>query len=1388
MKNIIKSYFSNKRGMTLVEVLTAMVLLSLIIFCFTPLFLTYFKAITIAGTEIQDVQEQSGILQTVIGNYSAGKGGNYSANVTEIGLELTTPQTATLTRENASGSTVSANLNGAVTVALGSDIDDVKGDFLVSDPENLRNGYTTIKAQGSSSGLVCYPKSLTDDFIEAKIIVYGSGGINFADSSFATDIKLSCGLNGGTSLSNGTDYTVRKLASSMLEFTIYGGGKISFETSPLLINYKDGQHILQVEVDAPSMIMVGEADDEGKYYYYVSRGEVIDGTDADSNKDELAIIRRVMHTTSDPNDPTVGVSNPTTLTSAMNDVEWVPASSADNYSKYDKDGNGAVEDDEKYGYYIMCGDNGQVRRFWRNPTTGNYYWGGDYTYYTDYNLNRFSGNSMYMNTTDENGNASTSKVYSTDASFKYIALRPMQWESGSAPNDNFLGIGGSKYAKDSQNKYRTGFNMSTRTHGAGATAHLRNLCTVSANYSDKVQFYGSDGKLLIYLSEQKDTGVKNPEDCNGNNIWAGALNNTEAPNYDDVLNWKTNGGTYHDVNGYTNTIHPLSSQSLQYASEEAWGWLDPKDGDSYYEFYGINNDTSINEDSYPITLTSVDAILIKNDGTGVYETDVRDTSKSHYFKTGIISNTDTSGDATNGTDTGSATLSTNLTYPTSNYNLYCGYIPAYMDAWAGMTGGSAKYRYDIEFLPQYAKRDDAYGEGLPFQVLNTNVGRASNRQTVHNNTNYNKLWRMTMGITPYYTSGTALEWDKNGGQIAYSTRYSLNDKGKVIDGWNYGNTLVYYPYKNLQFAITGKFYDGYTYNNNKSEITDMFGSSKALGDPTTLISQANTRQNNVTAGKVIDITISYLSHPLAISIAANPTDDIVYDYSNDKSSAMVFFWHNRRESITFLDSASTVIPNGDKDVPVSLMVGYVLGGTVAYYEGTEAGDGDGSGDGATVDITSVMNNGIVFLRAGQFNTAMHGAEGDSILDSLGGLATNSKTGEFKATDKTGYKLDQESNVFHQFYYLNSRTEIGKSYGHHGEYSENPKKDKHIGNLYGAKYWQNNRHIQYRSITGGMATDGTNTNSTYEYLRSHPMADTKVNCVAWGVTWQGYPEAMWGTENGTVLSWWVDTQKAATESGDKWNDRSVSAEFQSYHWVDNVNGKTFAHGSSEWKDTIGSATFKSENSTGSSYSLGSGSIPDNFKYFADKTSQETGLWGTIGFISTLETINDIEYSSDMWVAVGDQSDKDPADYCSSGSYNGGGEVAKAYSGNGRGGSWVNVRYWVDTNGSGEQSDTNAYYHWRAVKISNNENYNIVQINNVNGIWVATGYEDANNNEEYDDGERTVVCWARNPLGACDEYMDGKWSEKVQFYANNGASMTPLDQNKVGGINSCATRTE
>lgn len=1284
MKNILKSYFGNKRGMTLVEVLTAMAILSLIIFCFTPLFLTYFKAITVAGTEIKDVQNQSGILQTVIGNFNAGKGGNYSANVTEIALQLTTPSSATLTRTNSNGSTVSTTLNGAVTIAVGEDTDPVKGDFLVSDPTNLANGYTTIKAQGSSSGLVCYPKSLTDDFIEAKIIVYGSGGINFASASFATDFKLSCGLNGGTSLSNGTDYTVRKLASSMVEFTIYGGGKVSYETSPLLINYKNGQHILQVEVDAPSMIMVGEADDDGKYYYYVSRGEIIDGTDSDTNKDELAIIRREMKSTDAHNNQTV------TLTSAMNDVEWVPADSGDGYN-VDNASN-------KYGYYVMCGDNGQVRRFWRNNTTGNYYWGGDYTYYTDYDFVQVNDNDAqaHIYATDKSGATNSSPVYSTDTSFKFISQR-------------------------TASTTQSGFNVSSKEYNlVGSlvnlnTALLRSLTVVSVTRADDGEFYGADGEIYFYKFKKNSTST------------LATLAEAHAKG--------TVSGV--SVNEWVNTIN-----------DTAHGWLETKDN-SYYDFMGIDSST-VNTDSYPITLTSVDAIRINTPN----KTDVTNDG-SYYFT------------ATGNGDTQAENAVTNLNYPQSNYTLYCGYIPAMMDLFASKTGSTGSYKYPTGWEGTYGHSD---GEDGHFYEIPSGTGltRAGNRTTLKDNAEKVSYWRMTLGLTPYLTSGTALTTSSTG-NLAFYRNYT---------SWfvNYYDYLVHYPYTNLQYAITGKFYDSETYNTQRDKIESYFQNFSSTGytiaTPDVLINHYNSSgdpvQQNVTNGDIVDITISYLSHPYAIAVAANPTDDIVYDLTNNKSDGhYIYYWNNRRETITFLDSASTVIPSGENDIPVSLMVGYVLGGTVSYSD---------SGSDTTVDVGSVMNNGIVFLRAGDYN-----------IDTQN--SANGETYEYLATDKDGYKLATESNVFHQFYYLNSRTSIGSSYGKHGEYTQEPSKGSHIGNLYGAEYWQNNRHIQYRSIGGGTATDGTDTSTNYEYLRSHPMANTKVNCVAWGVTWNGYPEAMWGTENGTVLSWWVNTTTTqGSHSSEAWNDRSVDAEFQSYKWVDNVNGKTFALDSSQWKDTLGSATYSTTSTTGTSYTLGSGSIPDTFKYFADKTSQETGLWGTIGFISTLETINDIAYDNDLWVAVGDQSDKDPADYCSSGQWNGGGEIARAYTSNGRGGSWVNVRYWVDANGSGNQADDNAYYHWRAVKISNNENYNIVQINNLNGIWVATGYEDANNNEEYDNGERTVVCWARNPLGACDEYIDGKWSEEVQFYANNGTSMTTLDQNKVGGINSCATRTE
>ena len=65
--------------------------------------------------------------------------------------------------------------------------------------ERLKAAAFIISAQGSSSGLVCYPKSLTDDFIEAKIIVYGQEAresLQRGIDALADTVKITLGPKG----------------------------------------------------------------------------------------------------------------------------------------------------------------------------------------------------------------------------------------------------------------------------------------------------------------------------------------------------------------------------------------------------------------------------------------------------------------------------------------------------------------------------------------------------------------------------------------------------------------------------------------------------------------------------------------------------------------------------------------------------------------------------------------------------------------------------------------------------------------------------------------------------------------------------------------------------------------------------------------------------------------------------------------------------------------------------------------------------------------------------------------------------------------------------------------------------------------------------------------
>ncbi len=1313
MKNKLKSYLANKSGMTLVEVLTAGTLLMLIVFCFAPLFATYSHTVSISGDKLTKFQTKAGTMETILGLDAANVtiNDNYTFSVADIPIKLSSGNVKVqLTEVSADEDSSYDSDYSAIGKIDATGVNTVDG----------INSYATIRSKGASATIHCFPKTLTDDFIKASIVLVGDG-VRFG-SNYADKIELYVTESDGsrTKITKGEDYTIYKDSSDNDEvviITLYGGGDVCFEKSPLVIKY-DKEY--KVQIDAPSMIMVGEADtgNSDSYHYYVSRGELVDGSDSDGDKEHLAVIQRSMNS-KDAKDGNKAV----TLNSAMNDIEWVNADEGD--------GNNVGADGKKYGYYVMCGDNGQIRRFWQNPTTGNYYWGGDYTYYTDINLDHINTAQNYVNGT---------KTYGTSVSYKFISQRNME---------------------DKQ----SGFNLGTKEYkmiGANtATGLIRGLTVVAATNSGDAEFFGTDGYLWYYRSKKQDSEA------------AGQANmptyNQITALYDDAT-YNGNKVEVEDVWGYQPTKY-------------AYSWLTSNTG-SFYEVYGATDVADKDKSSYPITLTSVGAIQLT--GSGTYSKLKED--GSYYF-------TNSGGEVTYGAyhkgDTIYENATTNLEYPTSNYTLYCGYIPAVMDIWVSVTGLTGGYGYDTAWEKTYAAAKDA---GTYFSLENASKqGRAGNRLSIQGSQGYFAHWRMTLGVTPYYNSGNTLAFEKD--TPGWHAWASPKRTGTFGIAWSIPyEHLVFYPFTNLEYAITGKFYDSQAFIQKSDYINALFGNSLTLADPSIMIHKSQkTRQSNVTNGEIVDVTVAYLSHPFATSVSANPTDDLVYDLSNRKDLTQVFYWNNRRETITFLDCASTMVPNGDKDTPVSLMVGYVMGGTAEYAE---------AGGDFNADIGSVMNNGIVFLRAGEHEIGTQNA-------------SNGQTYEYYAKDKSGYKLASEANVFHQFYYLNSRaldTEVAK---YSSETWAEPSKGEHIGNLYGADYWQNNRHIQYRSISGDLPAyyykeDGTRTDqhivpdvrdnyagAKYEYLRSHPLSNTKVNCVAWGATWDSNPEAMWGTENGTVLSWYVDRDATDLESASsKHNDRSVDAEFQSYMWVDNVDtdlgGLTLAlQGNNAYTDTVGSAVWATQSTNQSSFS-GNRSA---FKAFYDKTSQLKNLYSTIGFISVLKSINDIAYDNDLWVAVGDQSDKNPAKYCGNGSQTYGDKVATAFSANphsdGNSDSWVNVRYWVDMANTGKPGEANANYLWKAVKISKNPYYNIVQINNVNGIWVATGYVDSNKNGDYDDGEQTVICWARNPLAACDSGEDGCWSEDVVFFKggtqNTTTGLDVLDKSQVGGINSCATRS-
>ena len=1122
---------SSRKGMTLTEILVAMTLLVLIIFVFTPTFISYFNGVRTAGNITKKTYERASLMERLVANKGGGNDEGYETVVTNVPLTLT---------------------SGSDTVDFSTDAYDVRG-RLISENLDRKDSYATFYTASASNTMICFPSVLTDDFLTKDIVVVPKG-FKFDDGSFqkektggfhfevyntnsvGSQVKVDSKYYEITAQSDGN-------ASKVAVFTFKGANNvISFENSPLYIKYCDDNgelYYVKVEIGAPEIIMVGERNSDDNFYYYVTKG-------VDTETGEMEILAKKM-------------TGDASLKSAMNDVEWVAKGRGD-------DGNGGVND---YGYYVMGGDAGQVRRFWRNENTGNYYWGGDNVV----NYNRYA----YVNsngTAQSDGYEQLIPTLTTQAMFKSIfrSSQDIVTFNGRKINELF------KSEKTSLYNYQ---------------ALTSNYFTANVTASDYNKYF---------LTLSGAVKIKN-------------LTGSKYEYYGPDSNASENEAR--------NNIAWLTGNSVKGSLLNAEGYKKAVD----YEYA---------DDDSLITITSVGAIQINKSNPNYYESQDK-------------------------------TIFNNNVYPTKSYTLYCGYIPAVIDAWGWKTAtiGWKNWIHLGTYGAAYSAKDNSW-----------------------------------------------LPTGKFGDINAKSTALSASD----FSGLDYRTLLNYCDTKN---SDRDSLYPYPSKNNNTYFYKAGETTNGVLASGIALPAQGNDYY--ITGGKEIDVTMGYLSHPFAISLndpevptieGLSGSDYYFKKFNNaDGKFDHGFFSGGLRDNVTMLDVKS--FHDDLTGNNISLAVGYTLSYMLADYT-------------YATRVNQVFNTGIVYIRSTGDGTEK---------DDAGNLASGK-----------GWSLKKETNVFHQFFGTDQY--LGNNGGFLGIGKDGT--DAALG-------WDTDTHRMYFNISSkdnrapqsGYSPNIEEGNSQFG-TNCHPLAQTECTTCNWGTTGDGKPQAMWGTANGTLMSWFYDQENITMSK-----ITSVKKEFENYTWFKKI-----------------------------------GSKPNDEHY--DYTSVSQKLSDKFGFISTLTRINDVCCADDVWVVAGNQSTDPtvtPNSVCAGGGTLPNGANWKPYTGYGSHASYVNVKYCVDR--------TNNIYLWRAVKIADSDKVNITQISYNQGIWYAMGYIDTNGNGENDNGENAVLYWSKNPTDSWNFCKTRTSATSDNFIQNENGDVTTaaitfndtkgeFETVEVGGINSAASQ--
>ncbi len=1290
MNNITKSTkkrLASKKGMTLVEVLVAMTLLVLIVMVFTPLFMTYFRNTRIAGEKTKTTYERASIMERLIANPGGSNDTGYETSVGAVPITLKAG-----TQTPVSFSNEGSNPLGAVHGTM------------VSESLERDDSYVSFFTPSTGSTMICFPAELTDDFITKDITVVPKG-FKFADAALNNKsavtgyhFEVYNTLDTGSKNKVSTNYYDIRTeldgdGGKVAIFTFKGANDvICFERSPLWIQYCGNGGMLyqvKVEIGAPEIIMVGEKASDDNYYYYATAG-------VDVKTGHMDIVAKQMTKDKDGND--------VSLVSAMNDVEWVAKGRGDD-GEVHTDNNVHVN---SYGYYIMGGDAGQVRRFRRNETTGNYYWGGDvlgnydrYLYITGSNT---KDGSSYENVTQtKTKQAQFKSVFRSNiGNYAYNSIE----NANQLTADELITIG-FEYRMITANYYTA--NVTYDSAHPYFTAIGRVLSIKNGDFSARYAGCGTE------LFDKKDTlfagFVAFRQTANGALRTLMPANNTysklnvdgyiEATNYEyqkskgakindkslititsvGAVQINTSNSNYYESTHYSifnKQLYPTRSYTLYCgyipAVIDTWGWKTKNIGSLKYNNYSMWLHTG--------------TLGIATDG-------------SYWYPVGKFGDTKTS--TNNGEDLvgnlSQSIFGKNTSWKTLlNYGTDAGMYP-FNNQSTTITSELVQATEDkigkVKFEVKYDWK--ALGSGTSTDTVTTINGTYnSEREQFCKNAYPTKIYEF------YVTDAEGNRYTTviNDSKLNSGTKYSVkigSDKWATVEynvesAFGYDKYRLVFPeeiretvYVTKTENITGyiRYFgptsDGSGFSTKPSDVTNATLTKRSfLG---TALPAEGTNYY-VSAGHEVDITMGYLSQPYAIDIN-NPTvprmsglsgltggSDFYFKKPGDGIGSSILsggaFNHSfvsggLRDNVTMLDVKS--FHDDLTGNNISIAAGY----TLSYV----ANDNN-----YLTRLGQVLNNGVVYIRA------------------TGDGTENDDTGDL-ASGK-GWSLKKETNVFHQFFGIDQYRGVSIGGGAGTDAINGWTTTYHKGYLNMSTDSDKEPQASYSpSITEGNNNYGVN---------YHPLMDTECTTVNWGTTPDLKPQAMWGTSNGTLMSWYYNYESVQDSK-----IYSVCKEFENYIWCDRLGLKPTT-------DTL-KKVYYDYTTVGRSTLL---SIGDS-------------LYRDYGFVSVLKNVNDVCFCDDVWVAVGDQSGKKPSDYSANMSWNRSGATGNA-------GSYVNVKFLDE---SIKDSNGLPLARWIHVKISDATNVNFKSVVNCQGVWYIMGYVDVNTNGVQDTGDYCVIYYSKQP---------------------------------------------